>query len=370
MAVVNPPGFLQNLTTHTAEILRGSNNALIAGSRAAASLVSRGGVHPDLGGFLLVTQNGSPNMSVNVASGIAYIPGTEGSKQGTYVSTNDATLNVSIAAADPSNPRIDLIVYKVQDAAYSGAVNSGSIVAVTGTPAGSPSAPATPSNALVLAQIAVSASDTSIVTGDITDRRTFLSSVGGIIRCTTSTRPGIGTVAEGQVIYETNTDSFYYTTDTGTTWLRIATDLNQGKGVVGGNRYPGSGTLGGGLGVTENTTNFETATVSLEANRRYKIVMHFQYIGTNTGDVFQWKIRETSLAGASLSDVVQEIKNNSFGYTENYECEYTTTSAVSRKFLLTVVRISGSGTVSVIRGSQTPYAEIHDLGPSSVMTTL
>jgi hypothetical protein len=43
---------------------------------------------------------------------------------------------------------------------------------VAGTPAGSPSAPATPANSISLATIAVAAGATTIVTANITDTRT------------------------------------------------------------------------------------------------------------------------------------------------------------------------------------------------------
>src|SRR5438046_4639276 len=40
----------------------------------------------------------------------AFILGTEGTKQGTYFVENDATVNKAIAASDPTNPRIDIVV--------------------------------------------------------------------------------------------------------------------------------------------------------------------------------------------------------------------------------------------------------------------
>lgn len=122
---------------------------------------------------LAVTQNGTPNMSVNVAAGAVAIDGTESTTQGFYHFVNDATLNVAIAAANATNPRIDLIVAKVQDAQYSGATNAASIVAVTGTAAASPVAPAAPANSVILAQVAVAALASSITNANITDVRTF-----------------------------------------------------------------------------------------------------------------------------------------------------------------------------------------------------
>lgn len=186
MSEVNPPGFLQNAgAVNTAEILREAFNSLIAGTASSAiSWRSRGGVHPSHGGAYAVTQNGSPNMSVNVATGVAWVPGSEVPKQAVYNCFSDTIVNKTIAASDPSLPRIDIVVLKVQDSFYSGGTNSWSIAVVTGTAAGSPAVPTAPANSIILAQIAVAAGATTIVTGNITDRRIFLSAVGGLLAVT------------------------------------------------------------------------------------------------------------------------------------------------------------------------------------------
>lgn len=206
MAEINPPGFLQNAgNIHTAEILRASYSGLLHGVRTSGSLVSRGGVVNGLGNDMIVAQNGSPNMSVNVAPGQCFVPGTEGTKQGTYSCVNDANRNVTITAADGTNPRIDLIVARVQDTQYSGGTNTWSLAVVTGTPAGSPAAPTAPANSLTLAQIAVGAGVTSIVTANITDRRFFAAGLGGRIRASSTNRPATTTVPAGTEIYEPDT---------------------------------------------------------------------------------------------------------------------------------------------------------------------
>ncbi len=130
------------------------------------------GVRPYVAGDLLVSANGTPNMTVLVAAGEALINGTQSSiYQGAYHCLNDASVSLSIAAADPTNPRIDLVVAQVRDAAYSGSNNDWILAVVTGTPAPSPSPPATPNNAIVLAQVAVAALASSITSGNITDKR-------------------------------------------------------------------------------------------------------------------------------------------------------------------------------------------------------
>jgi len=142
--------------------------------RRAQSFANLGqqGVRSWVVGDMLVTANGTPNMSVNVAAGQCLINGTQNStSQGSYHGLNDASVNLAIAASDATNPRIDIVVAQVRDAAYSGANNDFILAVVTGTPAGSPAAPATPANAIVLAQIAVAANATTIVSGNITDKR-------------------------------------------------------------------------------------------------------------------------------------------------------------------------------------------------------
>lgn len=175
MAVINPPSWLQNAgATHPANTMRMTISALSGPALSANSLVPLGGVHPTLGFSLQVTQTGSPSMAVIVRSGVAYVPGTQSGTQGAYGVVNDADFTISIAAAHATLPRIDIIVFKVEDSQYSGSINSSSLVAVTGTPAGSPAAPAAPANSIILAQVAVAALDTSISNAEITDTRTYL----------------------------------------------------------------------------------------------------------------------------------------------------------------------------------------------------
>ena len=221
MAEVTPPGFLQNAgNVHTAEILRSSYSGLLHGVRTASSLVARGGVVLGMGGSLNVLQNGSPNMSVNVSSGQAYVPGTEGTKQATYVCVNDATKNLTITAADGTNPRIDIIVAKVQDTLYSGAVNSWSLAVVTGTPSGSPAIPTAPANSILLAQVLVGAGVTSIVNANITDRRVYMAAAGGVIPCASNSRPDTTTVPPGTIIYEA--DTTLHRKLIGSSWLLLS----------------------------------------------------------------------------------------------------------------------------------------------------
>jgi len=120
---------------------------------------------------LAVTANGTPNMSVNVAAGWAAIVGNYTTNMGTYQCYNDGVTNVLIAPAEPSNPRIDLVCMTVSDSYYTGSLNQVAFNVVTGVPSVTPAVPATPTNSIVLARVAVGAGAVSITSGNITDVR-------------------------------------------------------------------------------------------------------------------------------------------------------------------------------------------------------
>lgn len=114
-----------------------------------------------------VSAQSTPNMSVAVGAGEAFIQGTLSADQGVYFVRLDTGGTVDIAAAN-SSPRIDLIVVQVTDTTQGQSGTSGAaVVAVTGTASSTPSPPPVPANSLVLAQVAVAANATSITSSDI-----------------------------------------------------------------------------------------------------------------------------------------------------------------------------------------------------------
>jgi len=168
MALRTPPSWLQN-GSHPAENDRLSTQAIWKTSGIINAT------------DLAVTQNSPAGMSVLVASGWAAIVGTTQSNMGTYMAYNDATTTLTVTTANPSNPRIDIVVVTVNDAYYTGSLNNVTFQVIAGTPAASPVAPSTPANSLLLATIAVGAGVTSIVTANITDNRVKATSpIAGI----------------------------------------------------------------------------------------------------------------------------------------------------------------------------------------------
>lgn len=99
-----------------------------------------------------VTAQGTPNMTVAVASGVVMSSG---------VLSSVSSGNVTITAADSTNPRIDLIVSNT----------TGTKSAVQGTAAISPLAPALSAGYILLAMVYVPATAAAITTAMITDKR-------------------------------------------------------------------------------------------------------------------------------------------------------------------------------------------------------
>ncbi len=141
-----------------------------------AFLADEGVIFEDTTDYLVAAQ-GSPNMSVQVAKGTCYVKRdahvTSDGSQKYWQVVMDGVTNVTITTADPSNPRIDIICVKIDTGASpnADADNVGSVVAVAGTPAGSPSRPAIPNNYVEIGQVAVGAGVTTITNSNITDTR-------------------------------------------------------------------------------------------------------------------------------------------------------------------------------------------------------
>lgn len=145
-----------------------------AGTATANQVPS--GVYPGNGAMAVTATSG---MNIQVAAGYCCVANSTSSLQGGYVFGLMTSGLLTVAAADTTNPRIDLAVAYVNDL---GDDSSSSYVAmVTGTASATPSAPSPPANSLILAQIAVAANVTSIVSGNITDERTYVVAPGGIL---------------------------------------------------------------------------------------------------------------------------------------------------------------------------------------------
>lgn len=123
---------------------------------------------------LTITQNGTPNMSVNIGTGVLYIRGQDDAPtQGFYRYRLVDPENRGIAAADPTNDRRDLVYVRIHDATHNGGdpLDDGAFIEVTtGTPAANPELPDPPvGTVLPIGEVFVEAATTSILNEDITN---------------------------------------------------------------------------------------------------------------------------------------------------------------------------------------------------------
>jgi hypothetical protein len=177
MAVVNPVGYLHNVTTHTAQVDRLASGAGLLLPDAAGALRPKGGVRAATDMAL----SAPGGMTVRVGGGIAYIPSTS-SVGGCYVLPNDGNIDLVAAAAHATLPRHDMLVARVRDSFYSGALNEGDIFLLTGTAASSPVDPVPAAGAayIYLGRVFVGPGVTSITLANITRLVETVAVAGGI----------------------------------------------------------------------------------------------------------------------------------------------------------------------------------------------
>ncbi len=315
MTVRTPPSFLA-ASSHPAEDVRRMLHALFG---------SRGGIVG--AGDLAVTQNGTPNMSVNVADGRLVLTGSEATYQGVYVCENRGTTNVAIAAADSTNPRRDLIVARVRDAEYSGATNSFAIEAVTGTPAASPVDPAVPANSWVLARVQVAAGATTITNGVLTDLRTVNTSqfgraaaLGGLVPCNSSFRPPH---AVGQPVARTN-------------------------------RTSNSAAFG------TSVTYFDTVTATLLPNRKIRVRVAANILAGTAGQTVSLGVATN--AGTILNQAYRYWNNP---VTNELSCDAQFNSGAGGSLTYKISAFTDTSTATITAtGTAYSYIAIYDEGPA------
>lgn len=123
-------------------------------------------------------------LGVHIATGRASVRG--------HWFESDASENVLLSAADPTNPRLDWIVIELDRTNHEVGFTS-----VTGTPAGSPVAPSLVRSSstwqIPLAQVAVAAATSVIASGAVTDSRLWARSFNRVSAAGVALMTGIST---------------------------------------------------------------------------------------------------------------------------------------------------------------------------------
>lgn len=165
------------------------------------------------GAGLKVTPGGG--MTVSVAPGSFAVPAGSPAAGG-YTSTLATSGTLTVQTADPSNPRIDIVVAFVNDLGTSS--SSGAVEIITGTAAASPSAPSAPASSVTLAQLTIPAGTSTVTSGMIADKRLYTVAAGGVLVSPKATAP---TGYTGLLAYDAASGSFYHLTGSGARQAKV-----------------------------------------------------------------------------------------------------------------------------------------------------
>ena len=347
--------FLQ-ANSHPAEDVRQAFRSIIgmSGVIASTSVTSSSAIAD-----LKVSQRGAgANMSVDIANGKCAILGSEGTYQGIYLCDNRGVQNVVVTAAHATSARLDRVVAKVQDAAYSGATNVWSLAVVAGTPSAVPALPAEPSNSFTLATISVAAAATSIVTANITDVRKYAAAAGGTQRVYAAPSSVITAPVSGQSAYlETDYTQYEYTTAT-SGWQK---PWGQPWGVIA---YGSTVTTQSAISAETDLTSLTASLpASWPANRRVRITVSLPNVaGTVANDSFALRIKE---GATTLQQSIYSIASTVLYVNPSMEWIFTPSSG-AHTYKAALVRNTGTGTSNNGAAATTAALfTIEDVGPAA-----
>ncbi|MGW0012474.1 hypothetical protein ACWDVX_22360 [Streptomyces tendae] len=247
MALINPPIWLQ-AGSYPARSDRLAIAALLAypgfAADEATPLRIRQGIKPSYqNGQFRVRAAPTPNMTVIVSGGFAFIDQHDTGGTGTYIVCNDADVIVPVNPAGSTGQyRKDTVVVSVYDQEYVGTVSEARIEVIQGPYASSAGATvrgSLPPNAQILADISVGPSQSSVSNGNIVDVRNYTVGLGGIVPVASNITPN--RPHPGQMFYQPDTDRFVYGDGNGVTrqlhgqWVTYTpslTNVSIGNGTV------------------------------------------------------------------------------------------------------------------------------------------
>jgi hypothetical protein len=214
MTVINPPAWMQ-AGSYPARNDRLALTGLLAYPGflvdEATPMRIRQGVKPSYTNYQLkVRAAATPNMTIIVSAGFAFIDQHDTGGAGTYICANDADVTLTVSPAGGAGQfRKDTVVASVYDAEYAGAASEWRLEIIQGPYAASAGATVRgtlPSNAQIIADIALAPSQTSVAAGNIGDVRQYSVAAGGVLPVFSSVAPP--RLHPGQVLYQMDTDLF------------------------------------------------------------------------------------------------------------------------------------------------------------------
>jgi hypothetical protein len=215
MTALQPPGFMQALTNHSALTMR--RNTMLNGTNGLTPLAATipvGGVHPTYGTRFTATGSGA-GMQVTVGSGLCAIPHSA-SFGGLYSAVNDGDVTVNIDAADATQYRRDVIIAEILDTSDGDGSDLWQLRAVKGSlNATSPAPlPSLPAKSIQIAVVNVDPGVTNL-TGRVFDGRTWLAAPGGTLQGLNASLPASAPRGTLYTAVDANNPVYYYT---GSAW--------------------------------------------------------------------------------------------------------------------------------------------------------
>lgn len=180
----NPPVWMQSGT------YQASDDRMVTGLLFDRTITSSGTFTSVEGGVvppsdqLKLTASGS-SMAYTISDGIVVVPAAGSSPPGAYLCYNSGVFNGTLDVESSGNPRIDLIVARVQDQTTGGSVSQWNFQVVKGSPSPNPSTPAWTSNQVPIASVRVVPASLNggvnkVTNANVTDLRNFVASSGGM----------------------------------------------------------------------------------------------------------------------------------------------------------------------------------------------
>ncbi|MEU6229991.1 hypothetical protein [Streptomyces sp. NPDC047042] len=244
----------------------------------------------------------TPNMTVIVSAGFAYVDQHDTGGSGTYICVNDADVTLTVQPAGGAGQfRKDTVVASVYDAEYAGALSEWRLEIIQGPYAASAGATVRgtlPANAQILADLAIAPSQTSVAAGNISDVRQYSVAAGGILPVASSVAPD--RLHPGQMLYLTDLERWRYGTAAGATADTYPVTASGWKALT----TIGSYLSGASAASSPNVPEVQDVVIGGLRIRYFRGVINLTGVGTSAFSIFNfnasWRpVAEINWGGAA-----------------------------------------------------------------------
>lgn len=274
--------------------------------------------------------------------------------------TSDISM-ASLAANGAGSDRIDTVVLRFSRATYTVVLAVVQGTAGAGAPAITQSVTEPLSSGtfeIPLATVTVTPGATTISSGQVTNVAWYTDGQAVMTQSTAAYQVPVSIGINRMKHY-----------DTGVEWELISgawrrTPWLASWGFIGGKKYQGATTLGV-IGASEALTGVDSGSVSLQANRRYRIHVHLKTVSNATAYATV-KVRETNISGTIINQWNTYLDATGAHLDNHFAVDIVNVSATTKTYVVTLS--VGAGTTNVNSGNVTTTGMagcfVEDIGPS------